>query len=481
MSTKKDPLPLNIVFQNLHYKHDWDIGITASLWGMFIYYNIIETLIRLEKNSESVPALASGQALSADKKTLKLSISDQYIFHDGTPITPEDVLSSLKRTLSSSKTTHSKIIDFLMSDDLDKSILLKGDTIEIKLKSHLNSLVYKLSIPDMGITPPNYLGGEKGKESLKNLSGPYKVIKFTPKKMELAKHVGHPLIDERSPDRVDIVEISDLEESIRYYQNNENVTLVCSGYGKTLRYIDLPGGEKYTSDFVCTEFFLPNVESPHLDTEEKRRAIFSTMKKAFKKINLDSRISEITHQIFTNNNLARLESKSLEKLYDGEITSDNKKLKKLSVIVLEYVKHNPIPHLINEQLSKFGIELEIVTGSNMELSDRFKRKEYDLIFLYSGVSAPDPLIELIYMFDTTFSRPAFNAKHLKELLKRAETEPDREKYISLLKEVHEGLLREYRILPLIHTKMIYAAKGDYKPKESGDFDGGFRLWDWRKK
>ena len=479
MKTKKQPQPLKFVFQSLHHNDNWDIGITASLWGIFIYNNIIETLIRLEKNSELVPALASGWTLSTDKRILKLSISGKYTFHNGKPITPDDVLSSIKRTLSSFKTTHSKLVDYLLNEDLDKSIILKDKTIEIKLKAPLNALVYKLSIPDMGIVPSDYLQEKTAKESLKNLSGPYKVIEFTPKKMELTKHDGHPLLDELSPERVDIVEVSNIDETVQYYKNNDNVVLIGSGYGKTLKYVDLPGGEKYTSDFAYTEFFLPNIESGHLDTEEKRKTIFSTIKSAFKNIDIDERIAKKTDQIFIGNNHARLNEQSIGGIYKDNNSQDKKEL---SVLIFEYIKHNPIPEFLRKELKEKGIDLKIVKpSSNAEAFKLLKEKKYDLLYLYSGVNALDPLIELIYMFEHGFSKPVFNTKKLSQLLKKAETEPDREKYISLLKEIHEGLLKEYRILPLLHTRMIYAAKGDYELKELSYFDGGFKLWDWRKK
>ena len=477
MKPKKQISPLTIVFQNIHHNHSWDIEVTASLWGIFIYNNVLETLVRLEKNSELVPALASGWTLSPDKKTLKLSISDKYTFHNGKPITPQDVLSSLKATLSSSKTTHSKIADFILDKNLDKSIVLDGKTIEIRLKSPLNALIYKLSIPDMGIIPSGYFQAKTAQERLKNLSGPYKVINFTPEKMELGKHTGHLLLEERSPERVDIVEVSDIDTTVRYYRDNDNVVLVGSGYGKSLRYLNLPEGEKYTSDFAYTEFFLPNTESNHLDTEKKRRNIFSTIKKAFSQIEIDGRVAEKTDQIFTGNNLARLNPNHLKNIY----RSDSNKPTKLSVLVFEYVKHNPLPHLISEKLKDLGIELEIITGSDKEIYERLSKKNYDLLFLYSGVSALDPLVEIIYLFNSPLTGPILKTRQFNELLQKAKIEPDRDKYISLLKEIHEDLLKEYRILPLLHTRMVYAAKGDYKLKELGYFDGGFKLWDWVKK
>ena len=193
MNRDEEGDPLTVVFQNLHYDYEWDISDGSSLWSIFILNNITEPLIRVGNNSDLTPALASGWSLSENKKTLSLDISDQYLFHDGSPITPEDVFVSLKRSFSSGSMKHSEIHKFLAGGSLDKSILLRGRKIEIRLETPLNALAYKLSIPEMGVAPQGYASGKTHKESLGNLSGPLPSNKVYGKQNGIKKAFGAPI------------------------------------------------------------------------------------------------------------------------------------------------------------------------------------------------------------------------------------------------------------------------------------------------
>ena len=467
--------PLTVAFQSLHFDRDWDVSDGSSLWTIFILNNIVETLIRVDNDSNIKPGLSLGQFYSEDKKTIRFSITDKFKFHNGETITPEDILHSLKRSLSSDRVKHSEIAKSLASPNLEESLVLNGNDIEIRLKEPLNAFIYKLSIPEMGIVPQDYAKEKTPKESLNNLSGPYKVIGFTAKKLSLEKHAGHPLLDEKSPDRVDIIEIPEMEKGIEYYRENDNVMLVGSGYEKITKYMELEG-QKHISASALTEFFLPNLKSPRLNTEEKRREVFSLIKMAFETIPIDERVAERTNQIFTINNLSRLEDSQLEGLYDNKTS---KKSLKLSVILFDFIRENPIPFLIQEQLKPYGIELEFITGSNDELINRMKNSDYDFAYYYSGVSALDPIVELIYLLSHPFLK-IVPSKAIAEALEKAKVETDREKYMALLKEIHWKILSEYRTLPLMHTRMVYCAKGKYQLKDLSRFDGGFNLWDWHK-
>ncbi len=472
---EKEPLPpFKVVFQSLHYEHSWDISNNTSLWSFFVFNNIAETLVRVKNNSNFEAGLASGWVFSDDKKTIKFSISDKYKFHDGRPITPEDVLLSLRRSFSSGL-KFSELGQSFASSNLEESLILEGNTIKMRLKEPLNAAIYKLSIPEMGVAPQDYAQGKTHKESLNNLSGPYKVVDFTPKKLSLEKHPGHPLLDEKSPEKVDILQIPEVEKGIEYYQKNDNVLLVGSGYEKVLKYVDLKG-EKYVSAPALTEFFVPNTESRHLNTKAKRRKVFSAIKMAFEKIQIDGRIAERTDQIFTEDSLSRLKESQLKNLYDKAIS---KQSLKLSVILLESLQENPIPFLLRDQLKPHGIELEIVTGDNKGLRERIKKGNYDFIYFYSGVSPLDTIVGMIYLFGhpllkITPSKATTNA------LEKAKTEVDRDKYAALLGGIHWNMLNEYQILPLMHTKMIYCAKGLYQLRDLSYFDGGLNLWDWHK-
>ncbi len=469
------PDKLTVIFPNLHFERSWNISDGASLWSIFILNNIGETVVRVGNNSDVKTALADGWSFSKDKKTLNLSLSGKYIFHDGAPITPEDTLLSLKRAISSPKMKHSDIYKSLLSADINESMTLNGNTIEIKLKNPLNALIYKLSIPEMSVAPKDY-PDNPSKENLSNLSGPYQVTNFTSQKMSLKRHSSHPLLRDDSPDKVNIVEIGDTQEAMDYYSKADDIVLVGSHYAKSIKYLDLDG-QKYLSAFALTEFFLPNVNSDKMNTDDKRKHIFSLIKKAFKNTKINEEIAERTDQIFTKNNISRIQESKIEKLYDSQPTKEKLEI---NLLLLSIMGESPIPFMIKEKLKDFGVNLNIIFSDAKSDSLLLQKKEYDLLYIYSGVSALDPIVEMIYLFN----HPLFNFfadnKELNELLNKSKNEIDRSKYISLLKEVHFGLLKNYMILPLMHTRMVYCAKGKYKLKEMNYFDGSFNLWDWHK-
>ena len=475
---KKESKPLTVIFENLDYDHNWDITNGFSLAHVFILNNIVETLIRVDNNSALSPALAKGWVLTDDQKTVKLSLSNKYQFHSGSPITPEDILLSLKRSLSTPQMRHSEIRKSLVSDDLEKSITLEGNSVNIHLKEPLNALLYKLSISEMGIAPKDYIQGKEAKKSLSNLSGPYQAISFTKKELQLKKHSHHPLVHESSPDRVNIIEITDGEDAIEYYKNNNNVIIIGSGYQEALRYAHLEG-EKYASAPNLTAFLLPNIDSEKLNTLEKRKAVFSILHRAFQEVEINSQFAERTQQIFTRNNRARLDEQTLSDFYGDEPAQ--KHLSKISVLMFDATKNDPIIPDLEKKLKNYGIELEIHRPGNKEALRRIDQKEYDLFFAYTGVSALDPIVELIYLFELPIINFSYKNKELVSLLDKAKIEPDRDKYTSMLQEIHLRLLKDYRILPLIHTGMLYCAKGAYQLKEMNNFDGGFNLWDWHRK
>ena len=439
--------------------------------------NIADPPLRVDHETNLVSGIATGWAFSEDRKTITLSLSKGLKFHDGTPITPKDVLISLRRSLSSPYMLHTEIYKSLVSTQVEEAITLNDSRIEIKLKHPLNALLYNLSFPEMGIAPPEYGKGNNFKESMTNLSGPYSVKSFRSDKLQLKKHNGHPLAHQDAPESVNIIEISDLEDKISYYKQNDNVLLVAASYDEALAYSKLPG-EKYESAFNLTTLLLPNIDSPKLNTVEKRRHIFSTIKKAFAQVHIDERYAERTNQIFTKNNVARLKENRPRSLYHrdtGELPES------ISLIMFDATKDNPIPEGLKKALKDQGIELAIERPGNKKALKRIDEGDYELLFLYNGVSAPDPIMELIYSFSLPILKFAYKNQASVEILNQAKQETNQENYISMLKEIHWRLLRDYRALPLIHTRMLYCAKGDYALPKQSYFDGSFNLWDWRLK
>ena len=64
-----------------------------------VHYNILEALLKVDRNGKVVPALAKSYAMSKDGKEYTFTLHPGIKFHDGKPCTAEDVKFSLERIL----------------------------------------------------------------------------------------------------------------------------------------------------------------------------------------------------------------------------------------------------------------------------------------------------------------------------------------------------------------------------------------------
>ncbi|MEV1020260.1 ABC transporter substrate-binding protein [Streptomyces sp. NPDC050264] len=77
-----------------------DLDTQGSSAGRVVLTNVCERLYQLQPDMTTKPFLAERTTTSADGKTLRLTIRDGVTFHDGTKMTADDVLWSLKRHAS---------------------------------------------------------------------------------------------------------------------------------------------------------------------------------------------------------------------------------------------------------------------------------------------------------------------------------------------------------------------------------------------
>lgn len=466
---------LEFVFPNLHFDADWDVSNGRSLWTLFIANNIVESPLRIGAQSNYVSGIAESWVYSDDKKVLKLKISNNYKFQDGTPITATDVAESIKRLITTQKAAHSDLFDSICTDSKCGGVSVENDHVTIELNRPVNGLTYNLSSPEFGVVPPAYYKNQiVTHDRLKNLSGPYQVQSFTKERMDLKAFVGHTLLSPDSVQNVSIIEIKDFADSVKYYNTHTNVVLVGSDYSSSAE-LDQMEGKKYISAPALTEFIVPNIDSPKLDTVGKRKSIFSLLYQLKSKFNFNQRIADRTDQIFVSSSIAKLDKEAVMALYQGAKEPSHEKY---TMLLFDWMKKSPLPYQLRDMLATHNIDLEIKVVTIPEGLDLIGKRDYDFVYIYSGVSALDPIAELVYLFKHPITQFNYKNEHSSALLEKAKIESDHQKYLAAIKEIHFSLLSEYRILPLLHTRMIYLAKGDYKMKEMNHFDGGFNLWDW---
>lgn len=467
---------LTFVFPHIHYEKKWDIAYSSSLWSYFINNNLVEPLIRLNGRTNYQSAIAKSWFFSSDRKEITFVLNESYSFHDGKNISSQDIYKSILRVLRLKITAHSDLEKAICdSGECYKNIFLDGNKLNIKLKNPVNGILFNFATPEYGVVPSEYVQKkEVDKEDLKNLSGPYRLDSFEPKNIHLSAFKKHPYYSKDAPQHVVITEITDIHDSINYYEENVNVVLVGSEYSSAYRLNKLKG-HKFLSSLALTEFIVPNRRSSVFKKDITLTKLNSALSYAKKHLDLDSHLTELTDQLFTKDNLARLDY-SLE-------TEPLKKLEhtvNLKMILFDWMKDSPVPYKLKEILKTLNIELTIDVKDIKDYPEIVEKREYDLLYIYSGVSALDPIVELIYLSKHPLIDLGYDNNNFLDKLDKAKFESNREKYILMLKEIHNIMLSEKRVIPLFHTRMLYITNSKFKIENMDYFDGGLDIWKWKQ-
>jgi oligopeptide transport system substrate-binding protein len=484
-SSESKLVDLKIVFPHIHYKTKWDISNSRSLWAYFINNNIVEPLIRIGASGGYVPSLANAWKYSDNKRKIEFEINSNYKFHNGQKVKPKDIHKSFLKIFKEKITSHSDITNAIsINGEYEESIKLKGDRLSIELKTPLNGLLFNLSTPEYGIVPESYYKKalqEIDKNDLKNLSGPYQLISFEEKRIQLKAFTQHKYFSHKIPQRVDIVEITDLKDSIDYYNMNKDVVLIGSDYSSSIRLKNIKG-KRHTSSFALTEFLVPNRRSLKFKKKDQFDKIMKIISFVKKDLEVDPNLAQLTDQLFTEDNIARLRdlkkpSSKGAKDFNDKVLPLSQKIE-LKMVVFDWMKYSPIPEQLKIALAKFNIKLVVDIVEVKDLKELIEKRPYDILYIYSGVSALDPIVELIYLSRHPLIDLNFNNESLMKFIDRAKVEPEKDEYIKLLKSIHKKILDDGVLVPLFHCRMTYLTNSKYNIKNTNHFDGGLELWNW---
>ena len=150
------------------------------------------------------------------------------------------------------------------------------------------------------------------------------------------------------------------------------------------------------------------------------------------------------------------------------------------MLLFDWMKDSEAPFELVKQLVKFNIEIEIIVVPIADVVQIKEQGNYDLTYIYSGVSAPEPIVELVYLSQHLLTDLQYNNLNFLDLLEKTKTEPDQSIYTNQVKELHRMLLESYRIIPLFHTRMVYLSNSPFKVSDPDSFGGSLDLWSWTK-
>jgi len=167
---------------------------TSTAIPRVVYSNVLEGLVKIDRNGKIIPALAKDYKISKDGKEHTFVLKKGVKFHDGKPFDAEDVKFTFERLMDEKTgTAHREYYR-----DIDSVQALDSHTVEIKLKNVNSMFLFNLARPDSIII------NRQAVDKLKSApigTGPFKFVEWirgdhvTLAKFDSSHRKGIPYLD----------------------------------------------------------------------------------------------------------------------------------------------------------------------------------------------------------------------------------------------------------------------------------------------
>ena len=164
-----------------------------------VVFNLYEGLVKPTSDGGFISAVASEDTISDDAKTYTFTLRDGITFHDGTPVTIEDVKYSIDRyaEIQGESSAFSSLVDSVEVQD-DKTLV-------VNLKESYSEFLPMMTIAIIPQSNEDPAGNPIG-------TGPFKYVSYTPgQNLELEKYDGYWQEGVPSLDSVEFKFIADVD------------------------------------------------------------------------------------------------------------------------------------------------------------------------------------------------------------------------------------------------------------------------------
>lgn len=164
-----------------------------------VVFNLYEGLVKPTSDGGFIAAVASDYTISDDAKTYTFTLRDGVTFHDGTPVTIEDVKYSIDRyaEIQGESSAFSSLVDSVEVQD-DKTLV-------VNLKESYSEFLPMMTIAIIPKSNEDPAGNPIG-------TGPFKYVSYTPgQNLELEKYDGYWQEGVPSLDSVEFKFIADVD------------------------------------------------------------------------------------------------------------------------------------------------------------------------------------------------------------------------------------------------------------------------------
>lgn len=427
---------LRIGLDNANNSDVLDPAVMVSEYQLQLNMACRNFLIEIDSNNDAVPELAESWEGTPDAKEWRFKIRKGVEFHNGKPLTPQDVIA----TLEYHKSEKSKSVVKPLIKSVENIELEGNDTVVIALKEGNADFPYILSDWHFTILPVDSSG--KVDASSGNGTGPYIVKAHEPGvSTKFTRNPNYWKADRAFFDEVSFIAINDTVARQNALVTGE-VDVITSPDLKTIDRLKRKPGlavDEVTSGSAIT---IPmHVDVAPFNNNDVRLAL---------KLSIDR--EEILNRVFQGHGTIGNDhpiapilpywSEMKQRSYDPEKAmfhlkkaKEEKLTVKLSAADAAFGGAIDCAILFSEQAKKAGINIQVVREPDDGYWSNVWLKKPFCMCYWSGRSTPDSIYSIAYAADSSWNDTHYKGKRFNELMAQAKSETNPVKRTNLYAEM----------------------------------------------
>jgi peptide/nickel transport system substrate-binding protein len=425
---------------------------TSAAIPRVVYSNVLEGLVKIDRNGQIVSALAKDYKISKDGKEYTFILNKGVKFHDGKPFGAEDVKFTFDRLMDpKGPIAHKEYYEVI-----DSVLVVDNDTVKIRLKNSNSMFLFNLARPDSIIV------NKQAIDRLKSTpigTGPFKFVEWVPgDHITLAKFGGYHKKDIPYLDKVTFKFIGDPSAQIASLKAGDIDVIAYDVSPENALLLEKDPKFRVFNGYTTTEVILSTNHSrkPFTDVKVRRAMAHAIDRSALIKGAMSGYGMPIgSHMDPGNPYYTDLTStypynpeKAKQLLAEAGFPNGFEAVIKLPER-FAYAKRSG--EIITDMLSQVGIKLKIELTEWGQWIDRvFKNADFDL----TVIGHAEPFDINIYANPKYYFR--YDSPKFQETLKKAEMEPNpkvrKELYIACQKIITEDAVNGFLfVLPSLPT------------------------------
>lgn len=459
-----------------------DPAFARDLTAAFFARQMFSGLMTFDAEMNAVPALAETIEISPDGTTYRFTLRDGATFHDGRPITADDVVASYTRALNPA-TAGGDITALggptFLSDIVGADALIRGETdtldgvqaiddrtVEITLKAPRSTFLMKLAGAPAAIVDSTEVG-EADWWRTPNGSGPFRVEEWVPEDHMTLKRFDSYLPDPAYLETVNFRLGPMAGNAFNLFQSGQIDMTELPGTWLS-RIEDDPNfaGQLQTSPMLSTSYITFRDDVAPMDDLAVRRAVALAFPR--------EKLAEVSLAGLDRPAFGLLPPGLLGREWDVANSEYDLEAAKAMLATSSYAQSGePIPpiqvfgvgpwvaEILRETVGEdLGLEFEVIDTDWPTLIERLGKQDLPGFELLWQADYPDPESFLWSLFGSDspdnysgYSNPEFDA-----LLDEARNTLDLEERAAIYAEAHQLLMDDGVVLPVVHDVQYSVSK-----------------------